>query len=229
MRVLRTGPGHPRFNLAFDEALLRCGSEALRLYAWDPPGLSIGFFQKAAEHPPPEGFVLVRRPTGGGAIAHTGELTISWTGTRRRVEEVYADTNAIITAAVHRLGIEVERGSAEPEAAPHGYCFDSYTRYDLLAGGRKFFGSAQRRGADRFLMHGSLVLDPNPWARGAISLSELAGRPVGREEMEIAVIESARRIWGVSMEPDAPSHRERAEADRLVLERYDSEKWNRRR
>ena len=229
MRVLRTGPGHPWFNLAFDEALLRCGSEALRLYAWDPPGLSIGFFQEAVGHPPPEGFVLVRRPTGGGAIAHTGELTISWTGARRRVEEVYADTNAIVTDAVRRLGIEVERGAAEPEAAPHGYCFDSHTRYDLLADGRKFFGSAQRRGADRFLMHGSLVLAPNPWARGAISLSELAGRPVGREEMEIAVIESARRIWGVSMDPDTPSDRERAETDRLVSERYGSEKWNRRR
>ena len=229
MRLLRTGPGHPWFNLALDEALLRCGSEALRLYAWDPPGLSIGFFQKVAEHPVPDGFTLVRRPTGGGAIAHTGELTISWTGQRRRVEEVYADTNAIVTDAVRRLGIEAEHGEEEPVAAPRGFCFDSHTLYDLLADGRKFFGSAQRRGADRFLMHGSLVLDPNPWAKGAISLRELAGRTIEREEIENLVIEAASRHWNTSMDPDAPTERETATTDRLISERYGSRKWNSRR
>ena len=208
---------------------MRCGDETLRLYAWDPPGLSIGFFQRVAEHPVPEGFVLVRRPTGGGAIAHTGELTIAWTGRRRRVEQVYADTNAIVTDAVTRLGIEVGRGASEPVAAPDGFCFDSHTRYDLLADGRKFFGSAQRRGGERFLMHGTLVLEPNPWARGAISLRELAGRCIEREEMENAVIESARRHWGMSIDCDTPTGEETVLANRLVMERYGNEKWNSRR
>ena len=91
MRLLRTGALHPATNLALDEALLRSGTETLRLYAWDPPGLSLGFFQRAAEFDAPPGFVMVRRPTGGGAIAHTGELTLSWVGRRRRVDDAYAD------------------------------------------------------------------------------------------------------------------------------------------
>ena len=95
VRLIRSGALPPELNLALDEALLRSGRETLRLYAWDPPGLSLGFFQRAAGIPCPPGFRLVRRPTGGGAIAHTGELTITWVGARRHVEEVYGEINLV--------------------------------------------------------------------------------------------------------------------------------------
>ena len=48
MRLLRTGALDPALNLALDEALLQSGRDTLRLYGWDPPGLSLGYFQKAA-------------------------------------------------------------------------------------------------------------------------------------------------------------------------------------
>ncbi|MBM3984228.1 MAG: octanoyltransferase, partial [Planctomycetes bacterium] len=52
-RLLRTGAGAPDFNMALDEALLRGGgAPALRLYAWDPSALSLGWFQ------PPQAFDL---------------------------------------------------------------------------------------------------------------------------------------------------------------------------
>jgi len=229
MRMIRSGAGDPAFNLALDEALLRAGAEALRLYAWDPPGYSLGFFQRAAEHAVPEGFVLVRRPTGGGAIAHTGELTISWTGGRRRVEEVYTETNAIVTAALARLGVRVVPGTGRPEAAPPGLCFDAHTSYDLLGEGRKVFGSAQRRGGTRFLMHGTLVLEPNRWAAGSISVRELAGRPVPRREMEEAVLAAAADVLGTAFQPSEPTSAELEIADRLVSERYANDGWTHRR
>ena len=229
MRLIRSGACPPAFNLAFDEALLRTGADALRLYAWDPPGYSLGFFQRAAEHAVPAGFVLVRRPTGGGAIAHTGELTISWTGRRRRVEGVYEQTNAIVAAALARFGVRVVPGAAEPEAAPAGLCFDSHTRYDLLGDGRKVFGSAQRRGGERFLMHGTLVLEPNRWSVGSISVRELAGRVVTRGEMEEAVIAAAGDVLQTALEESRPNGIELAEADRLVSRRYANETWTRRR
>ncbi|MEM8883869.1 MAG: hypothetical protein AAGD14_07370, partial [Planctomycetota bacterium] len=90
MRLLRTKAAHPAWNLAVDEAILRAGTPTLRFYAWDPPGYSLGFFQKLDEHAIPEGFVPVRRPTGGGAIAHHDELTVSWIGARAKVDDVYA-------------------------------------------------------------------------------------------------------------------------------------------
>jgi len=229
MRLIRSGACPPAFNLAFDEALLRTGADVFRLYAWEPPGYSLGFFQRAAGHAVPAGFVLVRRPTGGGAIAHAGELTLAWTGRRRRVEEVYAKTNAIVAAALARFGVRTFPGTAEPEAAPAGLCFDSHTRYDLLGNGRKVFGSAQRRGAERFLMHGTLVLEPNVWAKGSVSVRELAGREVPRAEMEEAVIAAASDVLGTALEESQATPRELAEANRLVSGRYANDAWTLRR
>jgi lipoate-protein ligase A len=99
----------------------------------------------------------------------------------------------------------------------------------LLAGGRKVFGSAQRRGGDRFLLHGSLVLSPNPLARGAVSVTELACRPVGRAEMEQAVVAAVHEIGGVVLQAAAPTAAEWAHAERLVSRRYGNDAWTRRR
>jgi lipoate-protein ligase A len=171
----------------------------------------------------------VRRPTGGGAIAHAGELTIAWIGLRRRVEDAYREMNAIVARAAASFGVRTRMGEGEPEVAPKGLCFDAHTRYDLLAGGRKLFGSAQRRGGGRFLLHGTLVLEPNPVAEGAISLSEAAGRPVARAEAEAAVIREAEGAWGAGFVAEAPSPEEWRRAERLVLERYGNDAWTRRR
>lgn len=230
MRRIRSGDLHPEMNLALDEALLREGRETLRLYGWSPPGLSIGFFQRAADFTVPEGFVLVRRPTGGGAIAHRGELTIAWIGRRRRVDEVYASINSVVREAASRLGLRSVRvGEGDPEAAPPGMCFDAHTRYDLLAGRGKFFGSAQRRAGDRFLLHGTLVLERNPFARGARSLGEAIGRPISRAEAEEAVAGAAADLWGVAFEEAEPSAAELEKARLLRLQRYGNPLWNRRR
>ena len=230
MRLIRTPPAPPAFNLALDEALLRSGTPTLRLYSWDPPGFSLGFFQKHATLHPPPGFDVVRRPTGGGAIAHIGELTISWVGQRRRVDDVYADINAIVRGALEsRFGLGAGFGSGQPEAAPPGLCFDSHTCYDLMLNGRKVFGSAQRRGGDRFLLHGSLVLARNPAATGAVSLEELLGRLVTLEEAEAAVVNAAAARWSVEFEPEEPTAAELVDAERLVRERYANPDWTTRR
>lgn len=229
MRLVRSGPLPPALNLALDEALLRSGTETLRLYAWEPPGLSLGFFQRAAEFEAPPGYALVRRPTGGGAIAHAGELTIAWIGRRRRVDEAYAAMNAVVGDALRTLGVDAVPGAGEPEAAPRGLCFDAHTRYDLLALGRKVFGSAQRRGRGRFLLHGSLVLARNPLARGAISVEEITGAAPSRTAAERAVIASAERGWAVRFRSAPPTAAEWQHAERLVAERYANDAWTFRR
>jgi lipoate-protein ligase A len=230
VRLIRTPPSPPAWNLALDEALLRSGTPTLRLYAWDPPGFSLGFFQRFAELEAPPGYEVVRRPTGGGAIAHIGELTIAWIGQRRRVDDVYADINAIVTAALARsFGIAAFFGTAQPEAAPAGLCFDAHTCYDLIVDGRKIFGSAQRRGGDRFLMHGSLLLERNPACAGAGSLSEVLGRAVSHEEAAAAVIEAAGRHWSVGFTQAEPTAAEIAATERLVSDRYANDAWTRRR
>ena len=98
-----------------------------------------------------------------------------------------------------------------------------------MLNGRKVFGSAQRRGGDRFLLHGSLVLARNPAATGAVSLEELLGRVVTLEEAEAAIVNAAAVHWSVELERAEPTAAELVDADRLVRERYANPEWTQRR
>ena len=50
-KFIDSGYGSPSFNMALDEALLEWNSKGaispvIRFYGWNPPTLSIGYFQK---------------------------------------------------------------------------------------------------------------------------------------------------------------------------------------
>src|SRR5262245_38674114 len=80
LRLILSGALPPVLNMGLDEALLLAagGPPTLRLYAWPPPGLSLGYFQKSAPFAAVPGpHVLVRRLTGGGAIYHDDEITFA--------------------------------------------------------------------------------------------------------------------------------------------------------
>ena len=70
--------------MAVDEAILESTSRSLvpptlRLYAWSPACLSLGYAQSIDDADIEMlnlfGWDIVRRPTGGRAILHTDELT----------------------------------------------------------------------------------------------------------------------------------------------------------
>ena len=71
-------------NMALDQWLLeqadQSGAAFLRLYRWDPPCLSLGRNEPAARRYDRAaierlGLDVVRRPTGGRAVWHEGEVT----------------------------------------------------------------------------------------------------------------------------------------------------------
>ena len=79
-----TEPGTPDGNMAADAALLRELRDdpdtlpIVRVYAWDRPCVSIGRLQdEAAVRAAFPGLPLVRRPTGGRAVRHGDDLTVS--------------------------------------------------------------------------------------------------------------------------------------------------------
>src|SRR5512136_729890 len=83
-RLLLSPASHGAWNMALDEAILeavgrRESLPTLRLYAWAPPCLSLGYAQPITDVDIPQlqanGWELVRRPTGGRAVLHTDELT----------------------------------------------------------------------------------------------------------------------------------------------------------
>jgi len=67
--------------MAVDQALLELGQQpVLRLYQWNEPTLTLGYFQTARsreQHVHSSTCPLLRRSTGGGAIVHDRELTYS--------------------------------------------------------------------------------------------------------------------------------------------------------
>ncbi len=79
-------------NMAVDEALLDlhlAGNTppTLRFYGWTPPAVSFGYGQRVSaatiERIKKAGYDVVRRPTGGRAVLHEGELTYCFIASSR--------------------------------------------------------------------------------------------------------------------------------------------------
>lgn len=163
-------------NMARDEALLlRVGEglapPTLRLYGWDPPTISLGYFQRYAEYaalpPPAGGLAIVRRTTGGGAILHDLEVTYSltmpldhpWLGCGPGC--LYEVAHRAVIAAVEELGAEAALAGVSDDSGPARgpfFCFARRHKYDVVQNGSKLAGSAQRRTRSAVLQHGSIVL-----------------------------------------------------------------------
>ena len=176
-RLIKTSPAPGAWNMALDEALLESMTApqalpVLRLYAWEPPCLSLGIAQPVAdvdrEALQQRGWELVRRPTGGRAILHTDELTYSVIGPQTDprlaggVLESYRRLSQALLEALHRLQVPA-RSEAEPimpaSADPKGpVCFEVPSNYEITAYGKKLIGSAQARRKEGVLQHGSLPL-----------------------------------------------------------------------
>jgi lipoate-protein ligase A len=163
-------------NMALDEAILMSvtageSPPTLRLYAWEPPCLSIGYAQPVADVDQKaldtNGWDLVRRPTGGRAILHTDELTyaIVATSTDQHVGggvlESYQRISRGLVASLTLLGlsVEVQPDLSVPEVQrSNPVCFQVPSAYEITVNGRKLIGSAQVRRRDGVLQHGSLPL-----------------------------------------------------------------------
>jgi lipoate-protein ligase A len=115
--------------MAVDELLLEevdaAGAEAapcLRLYAWDRPTLSLGYFQSLDEMPAEarDRYAVVRRTTGGGAILHDREVTYSVAVRRETLDgaALYDRVNRALVLALSALGAEVTVRGAASGAMP---------------------------------------------------------------------------------------------------------------
>lgn len=224
-------------QMALDEALLEAARlPTLRLYAWLPATLSLGYFQDFTAvvaqlpHPMP----VVRRITGGGAIWHEHEVTyclvgrLGCDGLPQRMRDCYGLLHGAILAALGKRGAVValqpeDVGDRRYRAEPR--CFASPAAADLvLCRGGKVLGSAGRDRGGRILIHGSLKLATNPWD-GAV----VAGCGLDAQGAAAALVEglsSALHLEPVAGEVEAAEHRA---AQRIRQERYGDEAWVRER
>jgi len=165
MRLVPFGEYPPDWNMAADEFLFRefmegRGLPSLRFYGFKPVSVTLGYHQKRVPGIFKK-FPAVRRPTGGRAVLHNGDLVYSVVGDHTAgyfagsIFETYRKIATFIVDALREHGFNA-RLSQGSTAGHTELCFDSTTRYEITLEGRKIVGAAQVRRKNAFLEQGSI-------------------------------------------------------------------------
>ncbi|MDP2950680.1 MAG: biotin/lipoate A/B protein ligase family protein [Chloroflexota bacterium] len=230
-RFLGSSPAPGPRQMAIDDALLTlCGQgqspPTLRLFSFRPPCLSLGRFQPAQAL---DGLQVVRRPTGGRAVLHRGDICYSVVAPANHplvagsIRQSYQKIARALAEGLAILGLSPLR-PAFARSRPPGtaWCFDAVAPYELTLNGAKLVGSAQVRRHGALLQQGSIRLAPD--GRGQ-SIEEVLGRRLQRREVAQALVEGFARAWGVDFRPGRLSAEEEELAQRLEGERYADAAW----
>lgn len=234
----------PAENMAIDQTLLESIGQTepptLRLYGWSVPTLSLGYFQTLHDrrgHAASEPLPVVRRATGGGAIIHDQELTYSFTlplaasapGIQRTL---YTSVHEAMRAALGEFGVRADRfaeiGGAALYEEPF-LCFMSRTADDLIVGGYKVLGSAQRKSRWGLLQHGSLLLKASPFAPELPGVGDLTGRSISIDQIAAAFGASLAAAFSLRWNVDGLSPAAEERVAQVIRQRYDSPAWTGRR
>lgn len=177
--LLDSGSHDAYSNMAIDEFLARdakLDAPVLRFYQWDPYAISLGYNQRLEDIDlakcQAEGIDIVRRPTGGRAVLHAEEVTyaviipqkaLEWY--QIQIKKLYQIISGALIKGLLYLGVNAtfeEKTSGNTsyaartkEAIP---CFTASAQYEVMVGGKKLIGSAQRRFDTGILQHGSILL-----------------------------------------------------------------------
>lgn len=166
-----------KYNMDFDLQLVKnCDGQTptLRFYGWEPNCISIGANQSFTEIDQSlasqNNIEVVKRPTGGRAILHAGELTYSvvmpknpqYTG-----KELYQNISNAIVNGLRKFNPKlnnVELENTNPNFAEllkessGALCFASTAKNEIKFNGKKLVGSAQRKLGTTILQHGSILI-----------------------------------------------------------------------
>lgn len=172
-------------QMALDSWLLdrhnRTSQSVLRFYRWSPAAISLGYHQR---HFPDRwldiaeelGLDIVRRPSGGRAVIHGGELTyaVITRASDRTRQETYQDICEFLIQGFAELDIQLSYGKSGRGYIRNPSCFATATAADLvIADGRKLIGSAQVYRHGSVLQHGSIAIQPDSQLLQRIFASEV--------------------------------------------------------
>lgn len=238
-------------NMAIDEAVMNGLREGrslplLRIYAWDPPTITIGYFQRARDihlDKVRENAVgLVRRLTGGRAVLHHQELTYSILFTAkdfepfRKKDIFHFIARCLVDSLVH-LGIRSEMATKSRGDPRSANCFASPAQYEIEAPAfGKLIGSAQVISGGVMLQHGAIPITDSytsiveyltcdaPFQKENTSLNALAPAPVSEE----ALLKALHRGFHehISLIDEGLTDEEMNQARELAQNKYGSDGWN---
>jgi len=261
-RFIDTGFLDGATNMAQDEALLASFNPAtslpvFRLYGWNPPAFSIGKFQDAGQalyldRCKEAGIQVVRRVTAGGIIYHAEEVTYSIVCAPQHIPEVrtvkesFKKLCGFLLLTYRKLGFDpafavdshfpgVKLGERT------SLCFAGKEEYDIVIGGRKIGGNAQRRKKDIVFQHGSIPLRncltealgfvresarSASLVQGTVSLEELNIEPQAGLVKDI-LADSFQQCFAVTLLRSGLEPDEHQAASYLFENKYSREMWNR--
>jgi lipoate-protein ligase A len=165
-------------HMAIDELLVSgddTGKFILRFYEWNGSGITFGYGQNynyIGKNLPAElkSIQTTRRPTGGGVVFHTGDLTFSciFPGENNlKPAEIYLKLHRALHKAFVSRKINC-RLSGETNTQGHNLhadekaleCFVNPVKHDIVGDkGKKILGGALRRFKNTVLYQGSLQID----------------------------------------------------------------------
>jgi lipoate-protein ligase A len=151
------------------------------------PAVSFGYFEKYSGienlHPDRE---LVRRWTGGGVVLHGEDFTYSLIIPnecpliKMKPAESYLAIHESLTQAMLGAGMAASLTAGASQKISTA-CFENAVRHDVLAGGRKIAGAAQRRTRNGLLHQGSIQSAELPGNFGEQFAGKLASRVIPRQ------------------------------------------------
>lgn len=245
-RLLMDEPRRGSLNMALDEALVesvsRTGVPCWRFYFWDAPTVSLGYFQSHQErlgHESSADCHWIRRSTGGGAIVHDRELTYSlvvplgqapFSDHRRLVDEVHGAlieqlSEAGIVARQHGAS---DQAVNEPVNEPF-LCFQRRTAADVVCGGSKVAGSAQRKQRTVLLQHGSVLLRASSVAPELLGVGDVAGVDLDVTWLAAGWTGRLGELWQLTWMQSVFEKVEIAVASGLESIKYANPVWNEKR
>jgi len=220
-------------QMAIDEVLANAVWQGrrpptLRLYHWHHPGVTIGRHQHPAA-PLSQG--AVRRITGGHAIYHGDELTLSLALPaghpliRPTIQATYLNVSQPLHLALTRLGLtpnttkatDTENGARQGVFA----CFDQPGFGEAMHGDHKLMGLAQRLCPDGLLAQASIPLGApkgtrKPQPKGVCDLNP----HITWESLAAALITAVGDCFRVTLSPSRLSRAESCRASQLAHTRY---------
>lgn len=218
-RLILDPPRSPSLNMAIDEMLLEsqkedAASPTLRIYFWDRPCVTVGYFQKVEKKDAP----VVRRLTGGGLVRHGDDITFSFTASHAsgllpgNVKSSYLTVNEALRKGL--AGAYPSLDFADCKTMPSGrakdkerICFEKPSCTDLLLNRKKVVGSSQRRVGAALLHQSSIFLEGN------------------KGELARLVAEGFERKMNLDLEILPLNEKEMRKAYEIENRRYASDDW----
>ena len=231
-------------NMAVDEALLRTaagrGRPLLRVYSWEKPAVSFGYFQKFPAHLADK-HEIVRRPTGGGLVYHGDGVDTTYTVIVPPDHRLYTISTTDAYCTIHKaiaaalehgavVGRVPSRGAALVSRSPAGGSGPTTATIPTL---HKAQGASPHGSYECFQnpVHGDVMADGRKLAGAAQRRTKWGLLHQGSIAASVTA-ESLRRgfnkILAVEFERYKHSASERTLAENLAREKYATDAWNRR-